>query len=292
MTTTKLLHCYQNGNYVVSIFSDGTKTRESVSGNFNPRFPESIDLKITNFCNLSVLCKYCHEKSTVYGEHANFERILNFVDGLPQGVEIAIGGGNPLSHPDIDEICTEFNRQGLIANITINQEHIEKAKIPEKVKGVGISFRRRKFIPKIKEINHVIHHLILGVHTWEDFLWLCNNYYAPKILWLGFKTIGNGNQYFAEKGFTIKQNIDLIKTNLETSLNHTNLIAFDNLAIEQLSPHEIFSKGDFMGDDGQYSFYFDAVQNKYAIGSSYNERKEAYGLKATEIFESLKSGIN
>jgi len=289
MTTTNLLHTYQNGNYSVSIFDDGTKIRESESGEFRPDFPESIDLKITNQCNLSSLCTYCHEQSNINGKHAPIDRILKFVDGLPAGVEIAIGGGNPLSHPDLDSLLAQLDKRGLIANITINQEHIERYQIPSKVKGIGISFRRRRVIPKIKAMTHVIHHMILGVHAWNDFVWLCQSYYAPKILWLGFKSVGNGAKFKLENN-DINDKIQLVKEHLNEILNYTNLVAFDNLAIAQLSPHEIFTKGDFMGDDGEYSFYYDAVEDVYSIGSSYNERKPLAGKNAQQIFKLLNQG--
>lgn len=53
----KLLGQYVNGNYNVSIFSDGTKIRENDLDNFTPSFPECADVKITNQCEMA--CKYC-----------------------------------------------------------------------------------------------------------------------------------------------------------------------------------------------------------------------------------------
>lgn len=287
---SKKIASYVNGNYMVFIYEDGTKIRENETGKFIPEFPESIDLKITNQCNLANLCTYCHEKSNLNGLHSSLDRILSFVSGLPRGVEIAIGGGNPLSYHKLQTLISELDDRGLICNITINQEHVGKYEVPDKVKGIGVSFRRRKLLPEIKEMNHVIHHLILGIHTWDDFLWLCQTYYAPKILWLGFKFVGNGTDFInsLEAYTRFTNNLDSVKTNLHRSLNETNLIAFDNLAIEQLSPHDIFEKGDYMGDDGKFSFYYDAVKNEYAKGSSYNDRIDAKDLNACEIFQKLK----
>ena len=93
-----LLGEYNNGNYFIKIFSDGTKIRETDEDVFISSFPECIDLKITNCCDLG--CKYCHEDSNINGKHGD---ILNaeFINTIKPYTEIACGGGNALSHPDL-----------------------------------------------------------------------------------------------------------------------------------------------------------------------------------------------
>ena len=88
---------YTNGNTVVTILSDGTKIRE-YEGDPVILHPESIDVKITDYCDMG--CAYCHESSTTSGSHADLKTLLGIIHDLPAGVELAIGGGNPLSHPD------------------------------------------------------------------------------------------------------------------------------------------------------------------------------------------------
>ena len=95
MNTCSLLAKYKNGNYTVRLFSDGTKIRFTLDDEFNAMFPESIDIKITNYCDIS--CLMCHEDSSTKGVHGNLEH--PFLDTLVAGTELAIGGGNPLSHP-------------------------------------------------------------------------------------------------------------------------------------------------------------------------------------------------
>ena len=48
---------YKNGNYQVTIFSDGTKIRETDDDKFIPAFSESCDLKITDKCDGG--CAFC-----------------------------------------------------------------------------------------------------------------------------------------------------------------------------------------------------------------------------------------
>lgn len=85
------IHSYVNGNYTVDIYSDGTKTRTTEHDNFLPDFPESIDIKITDYCDLG--CRFCHEMSTTIGKHSDLAMLLTILHKLPIGIELAIGGG-------------------------------------------------------------------------------------------------------------------------------------------------------------------------------------------------------
>lgn len=62
-----IINTYKNGNTSVTLYNDGTKVRE-YEGTPNIVHPESIDVKITNYCDLG--CAYCHESSTTEGKHA------------------------------------------------------------------------------------------------------------------------------------------------------------------------------------------------------------------------------
>ncbi len=62
MVNMKILHDYQNGNYNVKIYSDGTKIRETQEDEFLPEFSENIDIKITDYCDAG--CKFCFPKGT------------------------------------------------------------------------------------------------------------------------------------------------------------------------------------------------------------------------------------
>ena len=53
----KLLGTYQNGNYTVKIYDDGTKIRENDLDFFEPDTVESMDIKITNSCDK--MCPFC-----------------------------------------------------------------------------------------------------------------------------------------------------------------------------------------------------------------------------------------
>lgn len=56
---------YRNGNHIVKLYSDGTKVKETIDPNddhFTYEFPESFDLKITDYCDAG--CAYCFVPGT------------------------------------------------------------------------------------------------------------------------------------------------------------------------------------------------------------------------------------
>ena len=96
---------YKNGNTTVTIMNDGTKIRE-YENTAKIVHPESIDIKITDYCDMG--CSYCHESSTTKGIHGDLNKLLEVISELPAGIELAIGGGNPLSHPNHVEFLQEL----------------------------------------------------------------------------------------------------------------------------------------------------------------------------------------
>lgn len=59
----KILNKYMNGNVAITLFSDGTKVMEC-KGKQQIDFPTSIDIKITNWCDMFNICKWCLTKDT------------------------------------------------------------------------------------------------------------------------------------------------------------------------------------------------------------------------------------
>lgn len=286
-----ILDKYQNGNYFVSVYSDGTKIREW-DENPTPIFPETIDIKITDYCDAG--CAYCFESSTKKGIHGNSEYIINLLSGLPAGIEIAIGGGNPLSHPDLNKILQKASEFGLIVNITVNNIHIKEYKdtIQELRKnnliyGVGISYNKKyeKDIPLIQDSNTVIH-LIAGVHNISDVMKFPKN---TKILVLGYKKYGFGNKYFETQ--EVEKCLSSWKYWIGTIMRkfHTS---FDNLAIEQLNVRNWLSKETwdefYMGDDGLFSMYIDGVTQTYSKQST-KSRVPIGKMSIREMFQNVRN---
>lgn len=284
MKRNNILYQYTNGSTFVTIKEDGTKIRE-YDERFPPsvEFPESIDIKITNYCDLN--CPFCHENSNKLGKHADLDLLFDKLKDLPSGIEYAIGGGSPLSHPDLIPFMEKCKNKGWICNITTNQKHLVQyddllcSLISRNlVKGVGISLSKNEFVEtelKWKDYEHTVIHLIAGIHNHtvvEDLIKLG----FKKILILGYKQFGRGINYYDKDSKKIEQNLKEWKMYIPKYLNSC-VLSFDNLSIEQLEIKRFFDKTQwdsfYMGDDFTHSMYIDAVKEEYAPTSRSDDRK-------------------
>ena len=279
-----LIGSYKNGNYNVHIFEDGTKVRENKLDFFKPEFPESFDLKITNKCDRG--CLYCHENSIVNGKHGD---ILNlpFIDSMHPYTEIAIGGGNPLEHPDLYKFLELCKEKQFIPSMTVNQFHFMKYKeylkalCDEKlIYGLGISLtnvHERDFIKSVKEFPNAVIHVINGIVSIDELEHLSKN--NLKILILGYKMFRRGESYYKHFNTdTIDNDINKKKVELYVKLPEIihegwfRVVSFDNLAITQLNPERSLEKDEwnefYLGDDGFATMYIDAVEGKFARSST------------------------
>lgn len=283
---------YKNGNYNVKILTDGTKIRFTQNNEFKPEHPESIDIKITNYCDLN--CKYCHENSTINGTHADLHKLLDTIKELPAGVELAVGGGNALAHPDIVLFLEILRGRNLIANITVNQRHLKMYQQllthllkNDLMKGLGISIQHNNndftyVKPLLKLTNNIVYHLIIGVNKIDSLQQLIQlDSKNCKILILGYKYFGRGLDY---------QPSDLQEwyIHLPKYLGRCTL-AFDNLAIEQLNIKRLFTNQGwdkfYMGDDFKFTMYIDAVKQEFAPTSRSQYRTPFSNTTLIEYFK-------
>ena len=296
ITTEPRLAEYQNGNCHVTICADGTKVREWPDGETpTPEFPESIDLKITNKCDKG--CAFCHERSVPAGRLADVNRIVEAVDDLPRGVEIAIGGGNPLDHPELGLILYTFWLHGLVSNMTIHGDHvlagsrrIQQWQWPRRglVHGVGVSGARACMVLQANNLlpNNAVCHVIAGVDDPLDAIKLrslgCN------VLVLGYKQYGRGEKHFGKQ---VTANMGRWRYFIGALLGRAGgILSFDNLAIDQLKIQDLVSsemwRERYMGDDGKFTMYFDAVESQYAASST-SERRDAGSMTLRQMFEAI-----
>lgn len=296
---------YVNGNYNVILMPNGTKIRYNDEDSLIPAFPENIDIKITNRCEMG--CPMCHECSTADGEEADIESLLKFCDTLHPYTELAIGGGDPLSYTHIKKFLKALKSNRIVPNITINGNQVEKYNkllwdLHEYygLKGIGISLNSgdfRKIIESSRSIPNVVYHVIAGMLTDEQINTLLE-YDDIKVLILGYKTKGRGKEYISDKSSQsrVLSNIENLRNRLEELVSTLYLVSFDNLAIKQLNikewaeSHNIKFDDFYMGDDGDFTMYVDAVNMEYAVSST-NEKRYKIGLTDTvdTIFEAIRS---
>ena len=277
-----ILGRYQNGNYTVTILKDGTKIRYNTLDFFTPEKPESMDVKITNCCDMG--CPMCHEDSKPNGKHGD---ILNvpFFDTLNPYTEIAIGGGNPLSHPDLIPFLEQLKSKKLIPSMTVNQVHfmknlglIEELANKKLIYGIGVSLNsvNDEFIEAIRKFPNAVVHVINGIVHPIQLEGLANK--GLKILILGYKEFRRGNAMYANMGGVIEEMKSSLYNILPTMINDNwfDVVSFDNLAIKQLNPKRLMSDEQwnqfYLGGDGKFSMYVDLVNQEFAKSSVSTER--------------------
>ncbi len=270
----KILSHYHNGNYTVILYSDGTKVKRTRAKEFIAMFPDSMDLKITDYCDMN--CPMCHEKSSVNGKHGNLNE--EFLTTLKKGTELAIGGGNPLSHPDLVPFLIRMKEQGGICNLTVNEAHLLKYQaliedlISQKlIYGLGVSIKAYNHysVEFAKSYNNTVLHVINGIFT--DYDKISNQ--GLKILILGYKRFGKGKDYYSE---AIEKEMQKTKDLLPSLVDKFDCISFDNLALEQLDVKSIIPNDEYekiyMGDDGEATMYIDLVNRQFAKSSTSVDR--------------------
>ena len=287
-----LIGKYQNGNYTVSIFDDGTKIRENDLDFFEAEFPESMDLKITNKCHNG--CAFCHENSTRDGKHGDIMS-PSFIDKLHPYTEIAIGGGNPLEHPDLVPFLKKLKTLKMIPSMTIRQndfmdnlELITELIDKKLIYGLGISLVSTKqdgFIEAVQKFPNAVIHVINGIVTLDELEMLA--YHNLKILILGYKEVRRGKDLFYSDLATQSWIMQLRKETYDMlpqiiGCRWFDVVSFDNLAIKQLNPQRLMSKEKwdemYMGSDGidgemtSASMFIDMVEQQFAKNSCSMDR--------------------
>lgn len=274
----EILNSYLNGNVQVTLYDNGTKIQEWDGDDYAdamPDFPNSMDVKITNYCDLG--CAFCHEKSSVHGKHADLEYLIGKIIDLPAGTELAIGGGNPLSHPQLEIFLSCCKELGLICNMTMNFKHLSLYKdlvnslLERKlIYGLGLSIDSSSNLDDVNllvNIDNVVFHVISGV---ESISILDKIYNSPvkKVLILGYKEFGRGVQYY---DFEVEEKKELWHLQIPKYFEKLQL-TFDDLGAKQFNIKQYFPEETwrtlFTGFDGQFTMYIDAVNKQYAVSST------------------------
>lgn len=278
----ELIGRVNNGNYVMELWDNGTKVRYNDLDFFNPSSVESMDVKITNQCNIG--CAMCHENSTCDGQHGD---ILNlpFFDTLLPYTEIAIGGGNPLSHPDFIPFLEQLKERNLISNVTVNQIHfmnnldfIKELVDKKLIYGLGVSLVAvtNEFIDAISQFPNAVIHVINGITSPSQLGLLAHR--NIKILILGYKKFRRGKTMYDNQSNAIEELKSALYDKLPTIIDKQwfDVVSFDNLAIKQLDPKRMMDDDEwnrfYMGDDGSFTMYIDLVNHEFAKSSTSIER--------------------
>lgn len=287
---------YKNGNTIVEIQKDGTKIRFVPDDTpALPVYPESIDMKICNRCEVG--CSMCHEQSTNTGRLGNLRNKL--IDSLHPYTEVAIGGGDPLLHPDLPEFLTFLKKKNVIANITVhwtsfmkNLPLLHKWSDTGFIHGLGVSINERvpdNVIYELMKFPYAVVHTVIGVAPPSAYEQLMGK--DLNILLLGYKDFGRGKNYYRDNMTGVTNYTKWIKENLRNLTKHFKVISFDNLAIKQVELEKMLNpevyKQIYMGGDGTFTMYVDLVENKYAVSST-SERHDIFSNNIDDLFAKVR----
>lgn len=299
MSQKELKSIVRNGNYYVTIAEDGTKIRyKKHDEEFNPVLPEAIDLKITNKCSIG--CPFCHEDSNPDEPNPDIIEDINhpnpnyrFIEDIQPGTEVAIGGGNPLEHPQLDELSRFLDLQReAIVNYTINIKSLDSLKDFLYFNAVGISIdaeTKNHNLNMLLGDHDIVIHAILGVHSFAEIKKFAQT--THNLLLLGYKNIGRGEDYIMDS-----YKLQEVKQNLDELRELYNVISFDNLALEQLDLKSTINtrvwSNLYMGDEGEFTIYIDVPNEEAAPSSTSPPEKRIKFNKETslkKIFKKVRS---
>ncbi len=274
------------GNKLRFSFNEGYEINKST-------VPELIDMKITDHCDFN--CDFCYQNSTNNNNHADFNKIKEVISNLNEleVLEVALGGGDPVSHPQFFDILKEFNKKNIIVNFSTRNVNfiIDNFKLLKDLCGsIGLSISNldelqvyHKIIDdcglKIFELNNITIQYTMGSTNIDEFNLIMKelidvNYFSTLLL-LGYKDIGRGktfNKHNYDKWLdVVNRYIENDKYNsLNLSIDTCLLDDFQNLIEKQ------FNSLLFTPTEGKFSMYIDLVDDKIAK-SSFD--KDTYDIK-------------
>lgn len=301
-----LLTHHKNGNGTVSIFGDGTRIIKIDGDEFKPEFPLNIDLRISTQCSFGAdddgtpgFCAFCHESAQKNGIHGNVDHILEKLDCMPPGTEIAMGINFPTQ--PLGRLLKGFQKKEFIVNVTVNQGHVQANQDTifywinnNLIKGLGISYRSSVNSESntwryINDYPNTIWHVIAGIDNFHDVLKKLPKMGARKVLILGEKDHG----FNAGKVFLGSTNHREWRNGIEEIFDSYDVVSFDNLALEQLKIKELFSTKQWeVFYQAEHSMYIDAPHQRFQVSSRTLDRSVNWNtMTVTQYFRDVVRNI-
>lgn len=170
--------------------------------------PELADISISNHCTKG--CSFCYRNSGNNHEWMSVEDYCSVLDAMNHPeygnvFQVALGGGEPLEHPDFLTIIDETVKRGVVPNFTTNGVHLTEDicnNIQGKVGAVAISAIKVHDIEKDKVdmLHHYgietnIHYVLSSENIEEATEIACGKYYqlvagVNAIIFLTYKPAG------------------------------------------------------------------------------------------------------
>ena len=240
-------------------------------------YPELVDIKITDFCELG--CEYCYADSTAKGSHADMSYLFNLAHALSDmGVfEVALGGGEPTTHPKFDSIVELFHNNKICVNVTTHGSYgIRNAKTAKRLSSIAHSVsydlsvldKRDKYRDmKLSRSPCLYVNVVMGTIDRDDFrriIYACQLLSITPVL-LGFKKVGRGANFnLIPYDWWVD---DIKESQAMVHIDTCLACEYKDRLVEEHIPSILYTT-----EEGKYSMYIDAV-NGLCGPSSYETDK-------------------
>jgi MoaA/NifB/PqqE/SkfB family radical SAM enzyme len=285
----------QQGYWTLFSRKDGTKVRFSFSAEAKagkPVFdwtptkghgPELVDVKITDACSKG--CPYCYQDSKPDGVHADLHGLIEALSEL-KVFEVALGGGEPTSHPDFVTIVRRFRESGVVPNFSTKSLGWlrDDRKWPSVVENCGKFALSVETADEAKDMMALVQskgicrdkvglQVIIGlVESWEfcNILEFATKESVPITL-LGYKPVGRGKDVRPLRPEERHWWLDRIAERegcAPIGIDTTLAKEFDKELKEAKVPGILYET-----EEGKFSCYIDAVRGRIGPSSFCSEEK-------------------
>ena len=269
-----------------------------------------------NYFANNILVHNCYQDSGTHGKHARYDDVSSLPYVLKEmGVfEVAIGGGEPTSHPEFVQILKDFRKVGIVPNFTTKSlDWMRDArKWPGIIEHCGSFAFSIQGVEEIEELEACLKfneiennhywgpnpckqlHYVIGSASEYDLKQILEKahelYYGVTLL--GYKESGRGSDYTPENNDNwvnvckeLKEKHKLPKVSIDTVLAED----YEDKILEAGISDRLFDT-----KDGKFSMYIDAVECK-AGPSSYSNKEDMvdlpvsnWGMSASKSLEIIK----
>lgn len=268
--------------------------------------PELVDVKITDHCAYG--CTYCYQGSTPKGKHADRNALSSLAYTLAgmKVFEVAIGGGEPTTHPDFVSVLHWFRTYGVVPNFTTRNlrylygKHAEA--VAELLGACAVSVDERtgyedtfRAIEESPFGDKIGIQYVIGSGS-DAFLTRlsaeCTKREVPLTL-LGYKTVGRGTDALPVLGATVEDQsktwADCIRKSVDENVRYGyTRVGIDTALAESSTSILAANKVPDMFytvHEGDFSMYVDAVAETVAPSSYCNPQQvtKVKGLYEDEL---------
>jgi hypothetical protein len=260
--------------------------KSNVAGGVEPQrasVPELVDLKITDFCDRG--CSFCYQDSTSEGKHGKWRSERYNYSALPYAFsnlnifEVAIGGGDPVSHPDFVSILEDFRSYNVVPNFSTRSlrwmdNDRERDRIMEACGNFALSVDSVQEVEELaaqvrvrklgalggKYRPNPVVHFVMGTHPYA-FKGVLKSaaYHGLHVVLLGYKDSGRGGKQKPEDYSGWVETVTDLRTKGECpgiSID-TPLAEKYGKELNEAGVDDVFmQKGE-----GRFSMYLDLVDN-------------------------------